>query len=279
MGVKSLHLINVGCFYADGGAMFGATPQSAWRRRYPCDEKNRCVLAMHVGLVITDGGRIVLIDNGIGDKQLGQLSGTTYQFFDLIDLGEAIGRYGVMPEQVTDIVLTHLHFDHCGSTTYYKDGQVIPRFPNATCWVSQAQWENATHPNPLEADAYYPENMEAVKQTGKLKLINEDCKLCEDISLYLYGGHTAGQLVPYVQTDALMVVFAGDVIPIAAQISPQWISAYDVYPLTSYHEKIRLLNDVAENGYAVVHYHDADTPCTTVKKINNFFKIDQKIIM
>ena len=279
MGVKSLHLINTGCFYADGGAMFGTTPQSAWTRRYPCDEQNRCVLAMHVGLVITDNGHVVLIDNGVGDKQLTQLSSTTYHFFDLIDLGEAISQYGVTPEQVTDIVLTHLHFDHCGGTTCYEDGHVIPRFPNATCWVSRSQWENAIHPNPLEADAYFSENMEAVKQAGKLKLISEDCKLCEEISLYLYDGHTVGQLVPYVQTDTLMAVFAGDVIPIAAQISPKWISAYDVYPLTSYHEKMRLLNDAAEKGYAVVHYHDAYTPCTTIKKIGNFFKIDQKIIM
>lgn len=275
--MESVHLINTGCFYADGGAMFGATPQAAWRRRYPCDEQNRCVLAMHVGLVITGEGRIILIDTGVGNKQLDMLSTSTYRFFDLVDLHEAIGRYGVKPEQVTDVVLTHLHFDHCGCVTRNENGRMVPAFPNATCWVGRAQWENATDPNPLEADSYFPENMEAVVQAGKLRLVDSDCELSASVALRLYGGHTAGQLVAYVQTDRLTVVFAGDVVPVAAQISPKWISAYDVYPLTSYYEKIRLLNEAAENRYAIVHYHDMDIPCTTIKKVNNFFKIDRKI--
>lgn len=278
MAVKSLHLINTGCFYADGGAIFGATPQSAWRRRYSCDEQNRCILAMHVGLVITGNGRVVLIDTGVGDKQLEQLRSTTYQFFDLVDLYEAIGRYGVMPEQVTDIVLTHLHFDHCGYVTKNENGRVVPAFPNATCWVSQSQWENALNPNPLEIDSYFPENMDAIEQAGRLRLINEDYELLgNDIILRMYEGHTVGQIVAYIQTDELAVIFAGDVIPIAAQISPKWISGFDIYPLTSYYEKLRLLNEAAENNYAIVHYHDVNTPCTTVKRINNFFKVDRKI--
>lgn len=278
MAVKSLHLINTGFFHADGGAMFGATPQSAWKRRYACDEQNRCVLAMHVGLVITGNGRIVLIDTGVGDKQLEQLGSTTYQFFDLVNLSEAIGRYGVMPEQVTDIVLTHLHFDHCGYVTKNEYGRIIPSFPNATCWVSQSQWENAVRPNPLEIDSYFPENIAIIEQTGKLRLIHEDYELCEnEIILRIYDGHTVGQIVPFVQTEQFRVVFAGDVIPIAAQISPKWISGFDIYPLTSYYEKMRLLNEAAESNDVIVYYHDAYTPCATIKKINNFFKIDRKI--
>lgn len=279
MKVKAVHLINTGCFHADGGAMFGATPQSAWKRRYPCDEQNRCILAMNVGLIITDNQRIILIDNGVGNKQLEQLKSTTYQFFDLVDLSEAINQFGITPEQVTDIVLTHLHFDHCGYTTKRENGQIIPTFPNATCWVSQAQWENSLKPNALEMDSYFPENILAIEQAGKLKLINKDCDLCEHITLHLYNGHTDGQIITYVQTENLTFVFAGDVIPIAAQISPMWISAYDIYPLTSYHEKIRLLKDVTENNCAVIYYHDAYTPCTTIKRVNNFFKVDKKIVI
>lgn len=281
MAVKSLHLINTGYFHADGGAMFGTTPQSAWRRRYACDEQNRCVLAMRVGLVVTSSGRIVLIDTGVGNKQLEQLRTTTYQFFELTDLCDAIRPYGIVPEQVTDIVLTHLHFDHCGYVTKKEAGRIIPAFPNAVCWVSQTQWENAVRPNPLEADSYFPENMDVIEKMGKLRVIREkEYELCEqEIILRLYDGHTLGQLVPYVRTDQSVFVFAGDVIPIAAQASPKWISAYDIYPLVSYHEKIRLLNDVADNNYIIVHYHDVDMPCTTVKKINNFFKVDQKIVI
>jgi len=278
MNVKSVHLINAGCFYADGGAMFGATPQSAWQRRYPSDEQNRCILAMNVGLVITDQ-RIILIDTGVGNKHLEQLKSTTYQFFDLVDLNEAISQYGITPEQVTDVILTHLHFDHCGYITQKKNEQISLSFPNATCWVSKAQWENSISPNALEIDSYFPENMQAAEQAGKLKLIDKDYELCEHITLHLYGGHTAGQIVPYIQTDNMTFVFAGDVIPITAQISPKWISAYDIYPLTSYHEKMRLLNNVAKNNYAVIYYHDAYSSCTTIKRINNFFKVDQKIVI
>lgn len=279
MNVKSVHLINTGCFYADGGAMFGATPQSAWQRRYPCDEHNRCILAMNVGLVITDDQRIILIDTGVGNKHLEQLKSTTYQFFNLVDLNEAIRQYGITSEQVTDVILTHLHFDHCGYTTQKEKEQISLSFPNATCWVSKTQWENSISPNALEIDSYFPENMQAVEQAGKLKIIDKDCELCEHVTLHLYDGHTTGQVIPYIQTGQMTFVFAGDVIPIAAQISPKWISAYDIYPLTSYHEKMRLLNNIAEGNYAVIYYHDAYTPCTTIKRINNFFKVDQKIVI
>ncbi|MDR0844580.1 MAG: MBL fold metallo-hydrolase [Tannerella sp.] len=274
-----LQLIDTGYFYADGGSMFGATPHKAWSRRYASDEQNRCILAMRAGLVTTDCGRIILIDNGVGDKQLDKLKSSSYRFFDLADLYDELRKRAVSPEQVTDVVLTHLHFDHCGYTTKYEDGQAAPAFPSATCWVSQAQWENALHPNPLEADAYFPENMDAIEKSGKLRLIQADCDLCEGVRLRLYDGHTPGQIAPYIRTDDYTAVFAGDVIPISAQISPLWISAYDLCPLTSYYEKIRMLDEAASTNQVIIHYHDAYTPCSTVKKINNFFKISHKIVI
>jgi glyoxylase-like metal-dependent hydrolase (beta-lactamase superfamily II) len=279
MAGNTFQLINTGFFYADGGSMFGATPRTAWRRRYPCDEQNRCLLAMRAGLVITACGRTILIDTGVGSKQLDQLQPTSYRFFDLIDLRAALSERGIPPLQVTDIVLTHLHFDHCGDTTRYENGQIVPTFPSATCWVSQAQWENSLHPNPLEADSIFPENMEAIEKSGQLRLVHDACDICDGVQLRLYDGHTPGQLVPYVRTDESTVVFAGDVIPLAAQISPKWISAYDLYPLTSYYGKIRMLDEASANNQVIVHYHDAFIPCTTVKKFRNFFKIDRKIML
>lgn len=259
--------------------MFGAIPQKAWSRRYPCDEENRCVLAMHVGVVITGCGRTILIDTGVGDKQLEKLQATSYHFYDLVNLHDALRERGILPGQVTDIVLTHLHFDHCGYATRLENGQAAPAFPEATCWVSASQWENALHPHPLEADSYFPENMDAIAKSGKLRLIRADCDLCEGVRLRLYEGHTRGQIAPYVRTDDYTVVFAGDVIPIAAHIPPKWISAYDLNPLTSYDEKIRMLDEAAAGNQVIVHYHDAQTPCSTVKRINNFFKIDHQIVL
>jgi glyoxylase-like metal-dependent hydrolase (beta-lactamase superfamily II) len=276
----SFQLINTGFFYADGGSMFGATPRTAWGRRYPCDDRGCCLLAMRVGLVRTEGGRVILIDTGVGNKQLDRLRHTSYRFFDLVDLCDALRERGLMPRQVTDIVLTHLHFDHCGDATRYDaSGALVPTFPSATCWVSQAQWENALHPDPLEADSIFPENMEAIHQSGRLRLVHTACDLCDGVQLCLYDGHTQGQLAPYIQTGESTVVFAGDVIPIAAQVSPKWISAYDLYPQTSYHEKIRMLDQAAAHDQLIVHYHDAYTPCTTVKKIGHFFKTNRKVTL
>ncbi|MDR1675813.1 MAG: MBL fold metallo-hydrolase [Tannerella sp.] len=279
MAENSFQLINTGYFYADGGSMFGAVPQRAWSRRYPADGDNRCRLAMHVGLVLARCGRVILIDTGVGDKQLEQLRSTSYHFYGLTDLREALRERGISPEQVTDIVLTHLHFDHCGYVTRKERDRIVPAFPEAVCWVGRSQWENALNPHPLEADSYFPENMEAVEKAGKLRLVEADCDLCEGVRLRLYGGHTSGQLVTYVQTDESTVVFAGDVIPIAAQVSPLWISAYDVCPMTSYDEKIRLLDEAAARHQVIVHYHDACTPCSIVKKINNFYKISHKVFL
>ena len=265
MPATSVELIDTGYFYADGGAMFGIIPLSAWRRRYPCDGQKRCVLAMRIGLIVTECGRIILIDAGVGSKQLKKLKSTTYGFFDLVDIGEALQTRGIKPEQVTDVVLTHLHFDHCGGVTCIKNNRIVPVFPKAMCWVSRRQWKSSLQPNPLEVDSFFPENMEAIEKSGNLQLTDSDTDLCEGVQFRIYDGHTDGQIVPYIQTDSEMYVFAGDVIPTAAHTSPLWISAYDIYPLTSYHEKIRLLDEAAARKQKIVHYHDACSPCSTVQ--------------
>jgi len=275
MAETTYRLINTGFFHADGGSMFGATPRRAWQKRYPCDRDNRCVLAMRAGLVTTRCGRIIVIDNGVGFKQLDRLRHTSYQFFDLIDLCDELLRLGIAPENVTDVVLTHLHFDHCGHTTRYdSDGRAVPVFPAATCWVGRTQWENSLAPHPVEADSYFAENMDAIARAGLLRLIDADTDLCDDVRLRLFDGHTCGQIAPFIRTAERIVIFAGDVIPVAAQISPLWISGYDTHPLTSYNEKLRILEDAAAHGHVIVHYHDAHTPTSTIRKINNFFRID-----
>jgi len=275
MAETTYELINTGFFYADGGSMFGATPRRAWSKRYPCDEQNRCKLAMRAGLVKTRCGRIIVIDNGVGFKHLDKLKHTSYDFFDLTDICDVLAAQSIAPKQVTDVILTHLHFDHCGHTTRLENGRIVPTFPNAICHVSRAQWDNSLNPNALEADSYFPENMDAIAQAGKLHLVDSDCDLCDDIHLRLFDGHTCGQIAPYVKTGRQTVVFAGDVIPIAAQVSPLWISAYDTHPLTSYSEKLRMLDEAAADQQILVHYHDACTPCSAVRKINNFYRAEE----
>lgn len=272
-----IDLIDTGCFYADGGAMFGAIPKTAWSRRYPSNEKNGCILTMRSLLISKYPEKIILVDNGAGNKHLDQLS--YYNFFNLVDLEEELRKKGITPEQVTDVILTHLHFDHCGYSTRKeeKTGELYPSFPNATHWVSRKQWENFLHPNPLEKDSYFMENMQAIADKGLLRLIDTDTKLCPDIELRIFDGHTPGQLVPYITTSEQTFVFAGDVIPLVASVSPEWISAYDTYPVTSYQEKIRMLEEAAREGQVLIYCHDAYTKCSTVKKVNNFYKKDRLV--
>lgn len=272
-----IDLIDTGCFYADGGAMFGAIPKTAWSRRYPSNEKNGCILTMRSLLISKYPEKIILVDNGAGNKHLNQLS--YYNFFNLVDLEEELRKKGITPEQVTDVILTHLHFDHCGYSTRKdeKTGELYPSFPNATHWVSRKQWENFLHPNPLEKDSYFMENMQAIADKGLLRLIDNDTKLCPDIELRIFDGHTPGQIVPYITTSEQTFVFAGDVIPLVASVSPEWISAYDTYPVTSYQEKVRMLEEAAREGQVLIYCHDAYTKCSTVKKVNNFYKKDRLV--
>ena len=272
-----IDLIDTGCFYADGGAMFGAIPKTAWSRRYPSNEKNSCILTMRSLLISKYPEKIILVDNGAGNKHLDQLS--YYNFFNLVDLEEELRKKGITPEQVTDVILTHLHFDHCGYSTRKeeKTGELYPSFPNATHWVSRKQWENFLHPNPLEKDSYFMENMQAIADKGLLRLIDTDTKLCPDIELRIFDGHTPGQIVPYITTSEQTFVFAGDVIPLVASVSPEWISAYDTYPVTSYQEKVRMLEEAAREGQVLIYCHDAYTKCSTVKKVNNFYKKDRLV--
>jgi len=269
-----IELIDTGYFYADGGAMFGAIPKTAWQRRYPVNEQNGCVLAMRSALITTGNERIILIDNGAGNKHLKQFC--YYNFFDLNDLNEELVKRGVAPDKITDVILTHLHFDHCGYTTYRNNesGALSLSFPNATHWVSRKQWKNCLHPNPLEKDSLLMENIQPVADAGRLQLIDEDTRICPEINLRLYDGHTPGQLVPYIDMPERTVVFAGDVIPLAASVSPEWISAYDTFPVTSYYEKVRLLEEAANEKQTVIYCHDAYTLCSTIKKINDFYRVE-----
>jgi glyoxylase-like metal-dependent hydrolase (beta-lactamase superfamily II) len=289
-----IELIDTGYFYADGGAMFGAVPKSAWQKRYPSDAMNKCVLAMRSALVHTDDGRLILIDNGAGNKHLRQMS--YYRFFNLVDLYEELAKRGIRPEQITDMVLTHLHFDHCGYTTLKNEaieadetdedgeallqcGRYVPAFPNARHWISRAQWDNCRRPSHPEKDSYFVENVEAILSANKLRLVDADTALCSGVSLRLYGGHTPGQLVPYIYTPGRTFVFAGDVIPLAPSVSPEWISAYDAYPITSYYEKVRMLEEAAAEKQALIFCHDAYTRCSTIKKVGNFYKTDETIAL
>ena len=249
-------ILTTGLFHADGGAMFGAIPKRAWSRKYPSAEDNTCVLAMNC-LLLWNSEKIILLDTGVGTKELSKFS--YYRFYDTQDLVEKIREQGFEPEQVSDVVLSHLHFDHCGGCTYYDaHGAIRITFPKAKHWVSRKQWENYLHPNALERTSFRSDDLGPVYESGLLQLVeNDDYELTAGLRLAIYDGHTIGQLVTFFELEAGTGIFAGDVIPTSAHLPDDWISAYDTHPLQSLDAKIRLKKEMKRKTSRVFYYHDA----------------------
>lgn len=265
--MEKVTIFDTGYFYADGGAMFGAIPKTAWNRKYLSDAQNGCILAMR-SMLVKIGKRYILIDAGAGNKHLKALS--YYRFFGLKDIQEELQMLGIKPETITDVVLTHLHFDHCGGCTYRDDNnQLQLTFPNAIHWVSKPQWTNFHEPHPLERNSFFLEDMKPIENAGMLKLIDHTQLIYPYLTLRLADGHTPGQIVPYVETDTETLVFAGDVIPLFASLSPEWISAYDLSPTISYDEKTKLLKEAVFHHHRIVYCHDAYTLSSRVKQTTN----------
>ena len=266
--------IEAGTFHVDGGAAFGVVPKKVWQKRYPCDKDNFCTLHMRCLLVDT-GDRRILIDAGTGDKQLKYLA--YYGFKGVIDFESELGNSGYQCSDITDVIFTHLHFDHCGGATRFgADGESVELvFPNATHWVSQTQWDNFMHPNVRESDSYFAENMMPISTAGKLKLVTENQMVCPELEIRIFNGHTVGQLVSYINLGTKTLVYVGDVIPLAANVPLSWISSYDVFPLTAMEEKKVLLDEAADKEQILFFEHDAHNECCTVTANYKKHKIEK----
>jgi len=269
-----LYKIETGTFQVDGGAAFGVVPKRVWQKRYPCNDDNFVRLAMRC-LLIETGDKLILIDSGTGDKQLEYLK--YYDFVGVISFETELNKLGFSCSQITDVVYTHLHFDHCGGSTRYNSDKtsIELTFPNATHWVGEAQWKNFLNPNIREGDSYFPENIQPIHEAGKLKMVSENQWLCPDVELRLFNGHTVGQLVSYIHSDEKTYVYVGDVIPLAACLPVAWISAYDTYPITAMKEKKALLDEAAEKKQILFFEHDAYTECCTVKEVYGKYRVDE----
>lgn len=265
--------IEAGRFLADGGAMFGVVPKRVWQKRYPCNEDNFCTLYMRCLVVKTDN-RLIIVDTGTGDKQLEYLK--YYHFEGIVDFDVELKKLGYSVDEVTDVILTHLHFDHCGTCTIFNEDKsdIIPTFPNAKYWVGKAQWENFLNPNVREGDSYFPENMLPVEKSGQLNLVSEDMFIAPNVELKLYNGHTAGQISPYFYLpNGKTLVFTGDVIPFLAALPIAWVSAYDTYPITSMEDKERMLSEAVAEEQILFFEHDAYNECCTVQKVNGKYRV------
>jgi glyoxylase-like metal-dependent hydrolase (beta-lactamase superfamily II) len=269
-------LINTGNFYADGGAMFGAIPKVTWSRSYPSNERNLCVLSMHAGVVKTKDNRIIVIDPGVGNDWSNQSPALYYQFHNTRDIAKELQFIGIAAEEVTDVIFTHLHFDHCGAAVRFDaNGVSEPVFKNASHWVSRAQYENEKKPHPLEKDSLLPANTKILENHNLLRIIDATIQPFESLHIELFDGHTLGQIAATIKPDDEnigAVLFPGDIIPLISHIVPERISAYDLYPAMSYFGKINLLEKAVKENLLVVYYHDAYKACSYIRQAGRTYK-------
>lgn len=273
--------LNLGTLKLDGGAMFGVVPKSMWQTNYPADEDNLTTLAMR-SLLLVDGDRVILIDTGAGDKQAEKFKKIYHLDTEAHTLLQAINEKGFMSEQITDVILTHLHFDHCGGATYF-DREVekfLPVFEKATYHIGKSQWENATNPNPLERASFMPDNFLPLMEAGLLNLIEEETKISDNITVRLVHGHTPGQLLPFITYREKTLVYMADLIPIMSHIPLPWICAYDVQPLLSVREKEAFLKEALVKHYTLFSEHDLYHTCCQLEQTEKgiraaaFFSLD-----
>ena len=258
-----LHVIDTGLFKLDGGAMFGVVPKSLWSRYQTPDENNLCTWAMRCLLIETADKRI-LIDTGMGDKQSEKFFSHYHPHGDATLLGSLKDK-GFAPEDITDVVLTHLHFDHCGgAVSKDADGNLALTFPNATYWSDQEHWNWAVNPNAREKASFLKENILPIQESGKLEFVNEYTKIIPELTLALANGHTEGMLIPYIQYGDKTIVYMADLLPSPTHIPIAWVMGYDVRPLDTVREKETFLQEAVAKDYILFYEHDAKTQASKV---------------
>lgn len=263
-------LIETGNFMLDGGAIFGVVPKSLWNKQYPADERNLCNMAMR-SLLIEEKDRLVLVDTGIGNKQDAKFF--SYYYLNGTETLEcSLRTHHFAPDDVTDVILTHLHFDHCGGAVKYDaKGNPVPAFPNARYYVSKDQWEWALHPNLRERPSYRPENYLPLYEDGRIHFIESEGEFLPGMMLKMFNGHTAGLLVPFIEYEGKTRVFVSDLLPFRAHIPLAWVCGYDTRPLISIREKEKFLQEAADRNYELIFQHDFYTVSCTVLKTEKGF--------
>jgi glyoxylase-like metal-dependent hydrolase (beta-lactamase superfamily II) len=267
----NLYSINAGNFKLDGGAMFGVVPKSIWNRSNPADENNMCSWAMRC-LLIEDGNRLILIDNGMGNKQDAKFFGH-YYLHGNDTLEKSLAANGFTPEDITDVFLTHLHFDHCGGSIKKEGDTLAPAFKNAIFWSNEAHWNWATTPNDREKASFLKENILPIEASGQLSMIDtpeshftesgllHSTSFANNIDIRFVHGHTEKMMLPQIQYKEHNIVFMADLLPSVGHLPLPYVMSYDMFPLTTLHEKKSFLQEAYEKQYILFFEHDAVHEC------------------
>lgn len=278
-----LYSINTGYFKLDGGAMFGVVPKSIWNKLNPADENNLCSWALRC-LLIEDGNRLILVDNGIGDKQEAKFF-AHYYLHGEDTLDSSLAKYGFHRDDITDVIFSHLHFDHCGGSIMRDGDKLVPAFKNASFWSNERHWKWATTPNDREKASFLKENILPIKDSGQLKLIPlpdwNTSEFIPNIDVRFVHGHTDAMMLPQVQYKGRTIVFMADLLPSAAHIPMPYIMAYDMFPLTTLQEKKLFLHEAVENNYILFFEHDRENECCELMqtekgvRASRYFKLEE----
>lgn len=260
-----LYTIDTGFFKLDGGAMFGVVPKSIWQKLNPADDNNMCTWAMRC-LLIRDGNRLILVDNGIGNKQDAKFFSYYYLHGDAT-LDSSLAAHGFHRDDITDVFLTHLHFDHCGGSIVRNGEQLVPAFKNAVYWSNEDHWKWATQPNEREKASFLKENIMPIQESGQLQFIahQDGATFTENISIRFANGHTDAMMLPQIRYKDKTIVFMADLLPSTGHLPIPYVMAYDMFPLTTLREKKSFLQEALDQQYILFFEHDPKVECCTLQ--------------
>jgi glyoxylase-like metal-dependent hydrolase (beta-lactamase superfamily II) len=277
----NLYTIHTGFFKLDGGAMFGVVPKTIWNKSNPADANNLCSWAIRC-LLIEDGKRLILVDTGIGTKQDDKFFGHYYLHGDQ-NLDNSIKACGFNREDITDVFLTHLHFDHCGGAIIRNGDQLVPGFPNAIYWSNEKHWSWATEPNERERASFLKENILPIRDNGRLQMIPVpeiekdgelgDTQFENGFRVRFVNGHTRAMMLPQLTYKGRTIVFMADLLPSAAHLPIPYVMAYDMFPLTSIMEKRTFLEEALTGDYILFFEHDPFNECCTLQKTEKGIRV------
>lgn len=274
-----LYTIETGYFKLDGGAMFGVVPKTIWNKLNPADENNMCNWAMRC-LLVQNGDRLILIDNGIGNKQDEKFF--SYYYLNGTDsLSKSLNKNGFTEDDITDVFLTHLHFDHCGGSVKWnskRDGYEIV-FKNATYWSNERHWKAATKPNAREKASFLKENILPIEESGHLKFLAEGDKLMDGFDVKFVNGHTEAMMIPILSYNKREIIYCADLIPSSFHIPLPYVMAYDMNPLVTLEEKSLLLNKWVANQSILFFEHDPVNECCSLEQSERGIKVKEKFAL
>ena len=274
-----LHVLNTGYFKLDGGAMFGVVPKTMWQKTNPADENNMCSWALR-SLLIENGNRLMLIDTGIGDKQSEKFF-SHYYLYGNDSLHGNLAKLGFHSDDITDVFLTHLHFDHCGGAIEWNHEKTgyRPVFKNATYWSTENHWQWATIPNPREKASFLAENILPIQESGQLKFIERTGDFTKnafpDIDVLFVDGHTESMMIPQIKYKEKTIVFMADLLPSVGHIPLPYVMGYDTRPLITLDEKAKFLNTAASKEYVLFLEHDSVNECCTLQETEKGIRLKE----